>query len=100
VRAVNEARADVLLVAMGFPRQEEWIAANLPRLKVKVAVAEGGSLSFMSGAVRRAPRRLRSMGLEWLFRLLRQPWRLRRQMSLPLFVMMVVGQRLRRGGAA
>jgi N-acetylglucosaminyldiphosphoundecaprenol N-acetyl-beta-D-mannosaminyltransferase len=92
---INEARPDALLVAMGFPRQEEWIAANLPRLEVSVAVAEGGSFSFISGAVPRAPRSLRRLGLEWLFRLARQPWRLRRQLAIPRFVWLVVKQRLR-----
>jgi N-acetylglucosaminyldiphosphoundecaprenol N-acetyl-beta-D-mannosaminyltransferase len=97
VEAINAASPDVLLVAMGFPRQEKWIAANLPRLNVHVVVAEGGSLSFISGAARRAPRWMRRAGLEWLFRLLRQPSRLRRQLALPVFVWLVLRQRL--GGA-
>jgi N-acetylglucosaminyldiphosphoundecaprenol N-acetyl-beta-D-mannosaminyltransferase len=96
IAAVNGARPDVLLVAMGFPRQEKWIAENLPRLEVRVAVAEGGSFSFISGATRRAPRWMRGSGLEWLFRLLRQPSRLRRQLSLPVFVWLVLRQRLAR----
>ncbi len=94
IEAINAASPDVLLVAMGFPRQEEWIASNLPRLNVRVAVAEGGSLSFISGTTSRAPRWMRRAGLEWLFRLLRQPSRLRRQMALPVFVWLVLRQRL------
>ena len=97
LRAIDEARPQVLLVAMGFPRQEEWIAENMPRLKVNVAVAEGGSFSFISGATPRAPRWLRRMGLEWLYRLVRQPRRLRRQMAIPRFLWLVVRERLRRG---
>jgi N-acetylglucosaminyldiphosphoundecaprenol N-acetyl-beta-D-mannosaminyltransferase len=97
VAAVNEAAPDVLLVAMGFPRQERWIAENLDRLNVRVAVAEGGSFSFISGATRRAPEWMRKASLEWLFRLLRQPGRLRRQLSLPVFVWLTVRERLRRG---
>ena len=93
--AINAVRPQVLLVAMGFPRQEEWIAANLRRLGVSIAVAEGGSFSFISGATARAPRWLRRLGLEWLFRLLRQPWRLRRQMAIPQFIWLVVRERLR-----
>ena len=69
---------------MGFPLQERWISANLPRLNVNVAIAEGGSFSFISGATRRAPAWMRRAGLEWLFRLLRQPSRLRRQLALPV----------------
>jgi N-acetylglucosaminyldiphosphoundecaprenol N-acetyl-beta-D-mannosaminyltransferase len=95
VEAINAARPDVLLVAMGFPRQERWIAENLSRLDVRVAVAEGGSFSFISGATRRAPRWMRRAGLEWLFRLLRQPSRLRRQLALPVFVWLVLRARLR-----
>jgi bacterial polymer biosynthesis proteins, WecB/TagA/CpsF family len=94
VREINAVTPDVLLVAMGFPQQERWIAENLPALAVKVAVAEGGSFSFMSGAVPRAPGWTRRAGLEWLYRLLRQPWRLRRQLALPVFVWLVVRERL------
>jgi len=95
LRTIDEARPDVLLVAMGFPRQEKWIVANLPRLRVRVAVAEGGTFSFVSGSVSRAPRWLRRVGLEWLYRLLRQPWRVRRQLAIPQFVWLVVRERLR-----
>ena len=94
IAQINAAEPQALLVAMGFPLQERWIAANLDRLKVNVAVAEGGSFSFISGATRRAPARMRRAGLEWLFRLLRQPWRLRRQLSLPVFVWLVARERL------
>jgi len=96
IAEINAAAPQALLVAMGFPLQECWIAANLPRLNVKVAVAEGGSFSFISGATRRAPTWMRRAGLEWLFRLLRQPSRVRRQLALPLFVWLVVRERLRR----
>lgn len=94
VAEINAAEPQALLVAMGFPIQERWIAANLDRLKVSVAVAEGGSFSFISGATRRAPAWMRRAGLEWLFRLLRQPSRLRRQVALPVFVWLVVRERL------
>ena len=94
VELINVAQPQALLVALGFPRQEEWIAENMPRLKVNVAVAEGGSFSFMSGAVPRAPRWLRRLGLEWLYRLIRQPWRLRRQLAIPRFVSLVIRERL------
>ena len=96
VGQINAAAPDILLVAIGFPKQEGWIAQNLPRLKVGVAVAEGGSLSFISGATPRAPGWMRRAGLEWLYRLLRQPWRLRRQLALPLFVWLVFRERLGR----
>jgi N-acetylglucosaminyldiphosphoundecaprenol N-acetyl-beta-D-mannosaminyltransferase len=95
VAAINAAEPQALLVAMGFPLQEHWIAENLDRLKVNVAVAEGGSFTFIAGVTRRAPAWMRRCGLEWLFRLLRQPRRLRRQMALPVFVWLVLRERLR-----
>ena len=91
---INAAAPQALLLAMGFPLQERWISANLPRLNVNVTIAEGGSFSFISGATRRAPSWMRRAGLEWLFRLLRQPHRLRRQLALPLFVRLVLRARL------
>ena len=94
VAEINAAAPQALLVAMGFPLQERWISANLPRLNVNVAIAEGGSFSFISGATRRAPAWMRRAGLEWLFRLFRQPSRLRRQLALPVFVWLVVKARL------
>lgn len=96
VEAVNAASPQVLFVGMGFPLQELWIAENLPRLNVNVAVAEGGSFTFISGKVQRAPHWFRRFGLEWLFRLARQPWRLKRQARLPRFVRLVVRERLER----
>ena len=98
IAEINAAAPQALLVAMGFPLQERWIAANLPSLKVNVAIAEGGSFSFISGMTRRAPLWMRRAGLEWLFRLLRQPWRLRRQLALPPFVWLVLKDRLQRAG--
>ncbi len=96
VEQVNAARPDALLVAMGFPRQERWIADNLSRLHIHVAIAEGGSFSFVAGSTARGPSWMRNTGLEWLYRLLRQPWRLRRQLALPRFVWLVLRERLSR----
>jgi N-acetylglucosaminyldiphosphoundecaprenol N-acetyl-beta-D-mannosaminyltransferase len=76
---------DVLLVAYGAPGQELWMARNLAALGVPVAIGVGGVLDFISGRVRRAPRWVRDLGLEWLFRLLLQPRRWRRQLELPRF---------------
>ncbi|HET9477464.1 MAG TPA: WecB/TagA/CpsF family glycosyltransferase [Dehalococcoidia bacterium] len=97
VAEVNAAKPGALLVAIGSPRQETWIADNMGRLEVNVAIAEGGSFSFISGATRRAPGWMRRAGLEWLFRLLRQPHRVRRQMALPVFVWRVFRERWARG---
>lgn len=105
VARVNASDADILFVAYGAPGQDKWIARNLPRLDVAMAMGVGGSLDFIAGAVPRAPRWMQDLGLEWLFRLLRQPWRARRMFRLPRFVFAVLRQRRtgissRRPGAA
>jgi len=87
-------RIDLLLVAYGHPKQEYWIARNLSHLNVKVAMGIGGSFDFWSGKARRAPYPLRALGFEWAYRLIREPWRWRRQLALPQFVALVLRQRL------
>ena len=86
---------DFLFVAFGFPKQEEWIHENLDRLPVKAAMGVGGSFDFLSGEVSRAPRMVRFLGLEWLFRLVLQPWRIKRQMALATFAWLVFKEKFR-----
>lgn len=86
--------ADILFVAFGSPKQEKWIYENLPKMSVNVAIGVGGAFDFVSGRVRRAPVWVRKIGLEWLFRLIIQPWRIKRQMALPKFVLLVIAERL------
>lgn len=81
---------DILFVAFGAPKQEEWIASNLERLPVTAAMGVGGAFDYLSGKVVRAPKAVRSMGLEWLFRLIRQPWRWKRQLALFEFVVLIL----------
>lgn len=93
VKLINASGADILLVAFGAPQQDKWIARNLPRLEVSMAMGVGGSFDFIAGVVPRAPQWMRERGLEWLYRLLRQPWRLRRMLRLPRFVIAVLRQK-------
>lgn len=93
VQMVNNSGADILLVAYGAPKQDLWIARNLPRLRCKMAMGVGGSFDFIAGIVPRAPVWMRNSGLEWLYRLYLQPSRIGRMMRLPRFVWAV----LRRG---
>ena len=93
VARVNASRADLLFVAWGAPRQDKWIARNLPRLQVGMAMGVGGAFDYLAGDVRRAPPWLRRRGLEWLFRLALQPWRLRRMLRLPRFALAVLMER-------
>ena len=83
---VNQSQADMLLVAYGAPKQDLWIAKHREKLQVKVAMGVGGSFDFAAGIVPRAPRWMRKLGIEWLFRLIRQPWRWKRMLRLPIFL--------------
>ena len=79
VHCINESGAQLLFVAFGAPAQEQWIARNLSKMPgVRVAMGVGGAFDFVAGVRRRAPRWMRSMGLEWLFRLLHEPRRIGR----------------------
>lgn len=78
IQAINKSSAEILLVALGMPKQEKWIYDNLKKMPgVKLAVGVGGAFDFISGRVRRAPKAVQRIGLEWLWRLLVQPsqWR-------------------------
>lgn len=81
---------DILFVAFGHPKQEEWIYEHLHELPVKIAMGVGGAFDYISGEVNRAPFMVRAMGFEWMYRLIREPWRWRRQLSLPRFVWLVL----------
>lgn len=84
---------DILFVAYGVPKQEEWIYNNISKLPVKAAIGVGGAFDFLSGSVRRAPLILRAIGLEWLYRLFLQPWRWKRQVALFEFIKLVVKEK-------
>ena len=90
IERVRVAHADVLCVAYGAPAQDLWIWRNLARLPVAVAIGVGGAYDFLSGRQQRAPVFLRKLGLEWLYRLYREPWRWRRMLALPRFAMRVI----------
>ncbi len=90
----NSKKIDILFVAYGFPKQENWISDNLEKLPVKAAMGVGGAFDYISGAVPRAPKAMRALGLEWLFRLTVQPWRWKRQLALPQFLLLVLQERL------
>lgn len=85
VEKINASNADILFVALGSPRQEEWLRSWLPKLRVKVCQGVGGTLDTIVGKVRRAPRAWQRLGLEWLYRLLREPYRITRQWRLAAF---------------
>jgi N-acetylglucosaminyldiphosphoundecaprenol N-acetyl-beta-D-mannosaminyltransferase len=90
IERVREARADVLCVAYGAPMQDLWIARNRMLLPVGVAMGVGGAFDFIAGRQRRAPKLMQKVGLEWLYRLYREPWRWRRMLALPKFAGLVL----------
>lgn len=94
MREINQFKPTIVLVALGAPKQERWLQDHrgaLSAAQVKVALAVGGSLDYLTGKVQRAPSLLRTLGLEWLWRLILEPWRWRRQSRLLVFVW-AVGQ--------
>lgn len=90
VRQVADSNANVLLVALGFPRQEKWLAKYGPRTGVKIGIGVGGTFDVLSGRIKRAPSWMISLGLEWLYRLSKQPSRWRRMLVLPSFALKVI----------
>jgi N-acetylglucosaminyldiphosphoundecaprenol N-acetyl-beta-D-mannosaminyltransferase len=94
VQRINDSQAEMLFVAYGAPKQDKWIARNREALPtVRVAIGVGGSLDFVTGRSIRAPRWVQKLGLEWLHRLVKEPWRWRRMLALPRFVLAVVIKR-------
>lgn len=97
IQSVRDAGAGVLLVALGNPRQERWMDVNLRRTGARLGMGVGAFFDFMAGEVERAPGWINRMGLEWLFRLVKEPRRLWRRYLLgnPLFLWRVLRERAR-----
>jgi N-acetylglucosaminyldiphosphoundecaprenol N-acetyl-beta-D-mannosaminyltransferase len=83
-------KIDIMFVAFGHKKQEKWMYKNLPKLNTRIMMGVGGSFDYLSGSVPRAPRILCQVGLEWLFRLTVQPWRIKRFWKLPVFIYKVM----------
>ncbi len=92
-RAIARSGANVIFVGLGSPRQELWIAEHLKETGCAVGIGVGGSFDVLVGNVSRAPRIWRACHLEWLYRLIREPRRWRRQLALPYFVWLVARER-------
>ena len=90
IERIHAANTDVLCVAYGAPSQELWIYRNLPRLPAAVAIGVGGAYDFLTGRQRRAPRAMQRIGLEWLYRFYREPWRWKRMLAIPRFMLLVL----------
>lgn len=94
VEQIRASGAALLFVALGSPRQELWIKDNMSKLpNVKVFQGVGGSFDVYSGKVKRAPAFYRKFGIEWLYRLMKEPKRLKRQTALPKFLLKILFQK-------
>ena len=90
IEYINKIKPHLLLVAYGAPTQDLWIAKNKGKIQAKVAIGVGGTLDFLAGKRKRAPKIFSKVGLEWLFRLMQEPKRLKRQLSLPYYVFLLL----------
>jgi N-acetylglucosaminyldiphosphoundecaprenol N-acetyl-beta-D-mannosaminyltransferase len=95
VTTINEAQPHILFVALGSPKQELFIKNHMDQLHVNVFQGVGGSFDVYSGNVKRAPELFQKTGTEWLYRLLKQPSRIKRQLALPMFLVKVARNRNR-----
>lgn len=93
---IRQAQADVLLIAYPQIPQEKWLSRNLERTGAKVAMGVGAAFDFVAGVQKRAPAGWQRFGLEWLYRLLRQPWRWKRMLALPYAAWLVFWQKFNR----
>lgn len=97
VKKINKLQPDLLFVGFGMPKQEKWIARNLPRLKIGGAMAVGGTFDYIFGQAKMPPAGLEKAGLEWLWRLACQPWRLGRVVNAAIvFPLKVFWYKVRR----
>lgn len=90
VEAIRAVGADVVFVCLGAPKQEYWMVEHGPRTGAAFLIGLGGSLDVFAGTVKRAPEAWKKLGLEWLYRLLKQPSRIGRMAKLPLFLVSAV----------
>ena len=89
IEKINAAKPDFLMVCLGFPKQEEWIYNNREKLNARLVIGAGGCLDVFAGTVLRAPKFFCDHGLEWLYRLIKQPSRFIRMLALPKFAIKV-----------
>ena len=89
IKAINKSKADIIFVAMGSPKQELWITDNMDKLCVNIYQGVGGSFDVMSGNIKRAPIWMQKHGLEWFYRLVKEPKRIFRQLKLFKFLLIL-----------
>ena len=95
IAQINEKKPELLLVCLGSPKQELWMAQNASRLDVGLMAGLGGAMDVFAGVTSRAPQSWQRLGMEWLYRLLKEPRRIGRAMRLPKFLFAVLAERMR-----
>ena len=90
INDINEKTPDILFVALGAPKQEEWIFTNKEKLNCKIFFGVGGSFDVLSGNTKRAPLFMQKLGLEWFYRLYKEPKRISRMFVIPIFMFLVL----------
>ena len=93
VEKIKNSNADILFVGLGAPKQEIWIDENKDKLNCKVIIGNGGTVDILAGRMTRAPEIYQKLGLEWLYRLIKDPKRIKRQMVIPLFILTILFSR-------
>ncbi|MDK0808908.1 WecB/TagA/CpsF family glycosyltransferase [Clostridium perfringens] len=96
IEKINESKADILFVAMGAPRQEVFIEKYKDKLCCKIFMGVGGSFDVFAGNVNRAPQFMINIGMEWLYRVAKEPWRIKRLGSIPKFLVLSIKERGKR----
>ena len=97
IRDINEFKTDVLFIAMGSPKQDIFIAKHIDKLNCKIFMGVGGSFDVYAGKVKRAPKIMIKFGLEWLYRVMNEPFRIKRLISIPKFFLQSINYYLRGG---
>ena len=90
IEEINSLKPNVLFVAMGAPIQEKWIYKNKDKLKVDIAAGQGGTFDYEAGNIKRAPVWLQKCGIEWFWRLIREPKRITRMVVLPIYLLKIL----------
>ena len=90
IKEINTLQPNMLFVALGAPRQEKWIKEHKNELKVDVAAGQGGTYDYEAGKIKRAPVWVQKIGMEWFWRLVKEPSRIKRQLVLPVYLFKVL----------
>lgn len=90
---INSSTPDIIFVGLGFPKQEMWIDTNKGNIKGKVIIGHGGVMNILSGNLRPAPKIFEKLGLEWFYRLMKEPSRIKRQLVIPKFIIKVISSK-------